>query len=57
MLGQLFRQGFEQWLVSEAVQRLVEGASSTLKQLSAGQYSLCADRRASSWSFDHRNAR
>src|SRR5882724_1618240 len=57
MLGQLLSaKGFEQWLVSEAVQRLVEGASSTLKQLSAGQYSLCADEKGEFMVVDHRNA-
>jgi exonuclease SbcC len=40
-LGQLLASNrFERWLVSEALERLVDGASSTLLSLSGGQYSL-----------------
>ncbi len=57
MLGQLLSaKGFEQWLVSEAIERLVEGASGTLRQLSAGQYSLRADDKGEFMVVDHRNA-
>ena len=56
-LGNLLSaKGFEQWLVSEALQRLVDGASTTLQQLSGGQYSLRCDEKGEFLVVDHRNA-
>ncbi|HEY8471808.1 MAG TPA: SMC family ATPase [Natronosporangium sp.] len=36
---------FEAWLLAEALDRLVEGASTILRELSAGQYELVHDNR------------
>jgi DNA repair protein SbcC/Rad50 len=47
---------FEQWLLDEALGRLVDGASSVLCQLSSGQYSLDLDAAAQFQVVDHRNA-
>ncbi len=44
LLGRLLRaDGFEKWLLDEAFTRLLDGATATLLQLSAGQYSLTLD--------------
>ena len=47
---------FEQWLLDEAVGRLVDGASGVLRQLSSGQYSLDLDAARQFQVIDHRNA-
>ncbi len=58
LLGQLLgAKGFERWLVGEALDALVLGASVTLNELSAGQYSLAFDDTSSDFLVvDHRNA-
>lgn len=56
-LARLLRSDhFEQWLVNEALERLVVGASMTLEQLSSGQYALGVDERNEFEVIDHRNA-
>ncbi|HEX4490072.1 MAG TPA: SMC family ATPase [Acidimicrobiia bacterium] len=57
-LGQLLRASeFERWLVSEAFGLLVEDASSTLRELTNGQYSLAFDETSRDFLVvDHRNA-
>jgi exonuclease SbcC len=56
-LARLLRSDhFEQWLVNEALERLVVGASTTLEQLSNGQYALGVDDRNEFEVIDHRNA-
>lgn len=46
LLGRLLRaDGFEKWLLDEASSRLLEGATTTLLQLSGGQYSLTLDEK------------
>jgi exonuclease SbcC len=56
-LGQHLRStGFERWLVSEALDLLVVGASATLRELSGGQYSLAHDEKNDFVVVDHRNA-
>jgi exonuclease SbcC len=52
----LRRDRFEQWLAAEAIERLVVGASETLRRLSGGNYSLTVDDRATFLVVDHRNA-
>jgi DNA repair protein SbcC/Rad50 len=47
---------FEQWLLDEALGRLVDGASGMLWQLSSGQYSLGLDPAHQFQVIDHRNA-
>jgi exonuclease SbcC len=57
MLGnQLTATGFQRWLVAEALDLLVDGASETLRRLSADQYSLSRDDRNEFVVIDHRNA-
>ncbi len=49
--------GFERWLLEEAFERLVRGASALLReQLSGGQYSLRCDSNLNFEVVDHRNA-
>jgi len=56
-LGQLLNaQGFERWLVAEALDSLVLGASDTLGRLSSGQYALTRDERNEFLVVDHANA-
>lgn len=56
-LGRLLSaRGFEAWLVEEALARLVHGASSTLHELSRGDYSLSFDEQREFTVVDHRNA-
>jgi exonuclease SbcC len=56
-LARLLRStGFEQWIVNEALEALVIGASTTLEQLSNGQYALAVDDRNEFEVVDHRNA-
>jgi exonuclease SbcC len=50
-------RGFERWYLVEAIRTLVEGASHTLRDLSAGQFSLCLDERGADFQvIDHVNA-
>jgi DNA repair protein SbcC/Rad50 len=46
---------FEAWLLEEALDRLVEGASAILRELSAGQYDLVHDQREF-FVLDHHDA-
>jgi exonuclease SbcC len=48
--------GFERWLVGEALLRLVEGATSILRELSDDQYSLAIDGNGNFLVTDHHNA-
>jgi exonuclease SbcC len=48
--------GFERWLVGEALLRLVEGATSILRELSDDQYSLATDGNGNFLVTDHHNA-
>jgi exonuclease SbcC len=55
-LGRLLRaEGFEQWLLAEALDELVERATDRLRELSDGRYSLVADDNHFRIR-DHRNA-
>ncbi len=47
---------FRRWVVDEALQRLVEGATGLLQTLSDGAYSLTIDDKAAFCVVDHRNA-
>jgi exonuclease SbcC len=47
---------FESWVVNEALQRLVGGATEILRELSDGQYSLGADDSGAFLVIDHHNA-
>ncbi len=44
LAGHLRANNFERWLLEEALDGLVEGASRTLRELSAGQYDLGHDK-------------
>ena len=56
-LGQhLAANGFERWLLDEALQRLAGGATGVLHDLSGGQYSLELDSQHNFAVVDHRNA-
>lgn len=44
LAGHLRANNFERWLLEEALDRLVEGASRILRELSAGQYELVHDK-------------
>lgn len=57
-LGRLLgARQFEKWVVDEAMERLVGGATQILQRLTSGQYSLTLDTKAGSFSvLDHRNA-
>jgi exonuclease SbcC len=48
--------GFERWLIGEALHRLVEGATSILRELSDDQYSLAIDDNNNFLVTDHHNA-
>ncbi len=48
--------GFEKWLVNEALERLVLGASETLELLSDNQYALAVNESNEFEVIDHRNA-
>lgn len=52
----LSAKGFKQWIVNEALQRLVTGATAILGQLSNGQYSLALDSTGNFLVTDHENA-
>jgi exonuclease SbcC len=57
MLAQQLRADhFEKWLVGEALDRLVAGASTTLHALTSGQYSLSSENGGEFVVVDHRNA-
>jgi len=48
---------FVQWLLDEALRRLVAGANGLLSELSSGAYSLAVDSKGSGFDvIDHRNA-
>jgi len=50
-------KGFEKWVLDEALDVLVAGATGILRELSAGQYSLALDAKTSNFMvIDHRNA-
>lgn len=56
-LGKHLRSNaFEQWVLDEALTRLVKAATRMLLELSAGQYSLDIDRHRNFTVVDHRNA-
>lgn len=56
-LARLLRStNFEQWLVNEALERLVIGASDTLESLSSNQYGLAVNDKNEFEVIDHRNA-
>ena len=52
----LSSRGFEQWLLDEALGRLATGASTILRELSSGQYSLTLDNQRNFLVIDHRSA-
>ncbi len=56
LAGHLRANGFEQWLMSGALNDLVTGANELLGQLSGGGYSLHSDESGSFSIVDHRNA-
>jgi exonuclease SbcC len=50
-------QNFEKWMLDEALQRLVAGASEILAELSAGAYALTLDSGGANFAVvDHANA-
>ena len=53
---QLRADHFEKWLVGEALDRLVQGASHTLRDLTNGAYSLTYEDGGEFAVIDHRNA-
>src|SRR5690606_17436180 len=55
LAGHLRANNFEAWLLSEALDRLVEGASGILRELSAGQYDLVHEQREF-YVVDHHDA-
>jgi DNA repair protein SbcC/Rad50 len=57
LAGQLAANRFEKWLLDEAVQQLVHGASQVLAELSGGAYALAVDTRSGGFLVvDHTNA-
>ena len=57
LLAKLLRSDrFERWLVNEALDRLMVGASDMLEQLSAGHYALAVNDANDFDVIDHRNA-
>lgn len=56
LAGHLRANGFEQWLMSGALNELVSGANELLGQLSGGGHSLHSDDSGSFSIVDHRNA-
>jgi exonuclease SbcC len=57
LAGQLAANRFEKWLLDEAVQQLVHGASQILAELSGGAYALAVDARSGGFLVvDHTNA-
>jgi DNA repair protein SbcC/Rad50 len=56
-LGKLLRaDGFSRWLLARALTQLVSGASTLLRELSSGAYSLALDETNQFLVVDHRNA-
>lgn len=49
-------RGFEQWLLEEALDELVDGATERLHALSTGQFSFTRDDKGGFAVIDHRNA-
>ena len=57
LAGHLAANRFEKWLLDEAVQQLVHGASQVLAELSGGAYELAVDARSGGFLVvDHTNA-
>jgi exonuclease SbcC len=56
LVGHLSSRGFERWLLDEALGQLAIGASTVLRELSAGQYSLALDGQNNFVVIDHRSA-
>src|SRR5690606_5055796 len=55
LAGHLRANNFERWLVAEALDLLVEGASRILLELTGGQYELCHDK-GEFFVIDHHDA-
>lgn len=53
---QLGARGFEAWLLDEALDALLEGASTWLEQLSSGRYAMAVDDKKQFAVIDHANA-
>lgn len=54
---ELSANGFEKWVLDEALQRLVDAATAILFELSGGAYSLLLDAKSGNFSVrDHKNA-
>jgi DNA repair protein SbcC/Rad50 len=53
---QLDAKHFERWLLTQALQRLLHGATARLDELTAGAYSLTVDASGAIEVVDHRNA-
>jgi exonuclease SbcC len=53
---QLGARGFEAWLLDEALDALLEGASAWLEQLSSGRYAMAVDDKKQFAVIDHANA-
>lgn len=49
-------RGFEAWLLDEALDALLEGASAWLEQLSSGRYAMAVDDKKQFAVIDHANA-
>jgi DNA repair protein SbcC/Rad50 len=57
LAGHLAANRFEKWLLDEALQQLVAGASTLLAELSAGAYALAVDARTGGFAvIDHTHA-
>ena len=56
LVTHLSSRGFERWLLDEALGQLAIGASSVLRELSSGQYSLALDGQNNFVVIDHRSA-
>ena len=57
LLGeQLGARGFEAWLLDEALDALLDGASTWLEQLSSGRYAMAVDDKKQFAVIDHANA-
>ncbi|MDE0804739.1 MAG: SMC family ATPase [Acidimicrobiales bacterium] len=53
---QLGARGFEAWLLDEALDALLDGASDWLEQLSSGRYAMAVDDKKQFAVIDHANA-
>lgn len=53
---QLGARGFEAWLLDEALDALLDGASTWLEQLSSGRYAMAVDDKKQFAVIDHANA-